>query len=136
MPIQAAPELTWLTFTTIMTGLLWVPYIANRLTEQGVWEGLWDPQGRTDSQSPWARRMMQAHENAAENLVVFAPLALAVHLSGSGTELTATAAMLYFFFRLGHFVVFSFGVPILRVVFFLLGFACQAVLALHLLGWS
>ena len=45
MPIQAAPELTWMTFTTIMTGLLWVPYIVNRLMEQGVWEGLWDPQG-------------------------------------------------------------------------------------------
>jgi hypothetical protein len=31
--------------------------------------------------------------------------------------------------------VFTFGLPVLRVVLFALGFACQAVLALNLLGW-
>lgn len=134
MPIHASPEFSWLLLTTMMTGLFWVPYILNRLMEQGIFNGLWDPEGLTETRVPWARRMMQAHGNGVENLVVFAPLALGVHLGGSGTALTAGAAMAYFFARLGHFIVFTLGVPVLRVVLFLVGFACQAVLALRLLG--
>jgi uncharacterized MAPEG superfamily protein len=135
MPTESSPELTWLIATAAMTGLFWVPYILNRLNEQGILAGLWDPQGLTDTKVGWARRMMQAHDNAVENLVVFAPLALAVHLLGTGTELTAGAAMTYWFARLGHYLVFSLGVPVLRIVCFLVGFACQVILALNLLGW-
>jgi len=135
MTIEASPELGWLSLTAMMTGLLWVPYIINRLMEQGVPQALWDPAGATATRRAWAERMMKAHANAVENLVVFAPLAIAVHLSGSGTAATANAAMVYFFARLGHFLVFTFGVPVLRVVLFALGFVCQAVLALNLLGW-
>jgi uncharacterized MAPEG superfamily protein len=58
-----------------------------------------------------------------------------VHLTGTTTELTVQAVMVYFYARLGHFIVFSFAAPILRVVLFLVGFACQAVLAATLLGW-
>ena len=136
MTTEPTPELSWLIATTVMTGLFWLPYILNRLIEQGILTALWDPQGETATRTGWAQRMMKAHENAVENLIVFAPLALAIHLSGSGTELTAAAAMSYFFARLGHFVVFSLGIPLLRVLLFLTGFACQAVLALNLLGWQ
>lgn len=135
MSSSSSPELTWLVYVTALTGLLWVPYIVNRLLEQGVLAGIWDPLGITDTRRPWAQRMMAAHANGVENLAVFAPLALAVHLLGLGDGLTATAVMLYFFARLGHFLVFTFAVPLLRVLLFLTGFACQAVLALRLLGW-
>ena len=41
-----SPELYWLTITTLMTGLMWVPYILNRLVEKGPLKATWDPQRR------------------------------------------------------------------------------------------
>lgn len=51
-----------------------VPYIINRMLEQGIGRAIWDPQGITKTEVNWAERMMRAHKNAVENLVVFAPL--------------------------------------------------------------
>lgn len=37
MPTETlATELYWLTITTLMTGLMWLPYILNRMIEQGA----------------------------------------------------------------------------------------------------
>lgn len=127
-------ELFWLVAVVTMTGLFWVPYIINRMAEQGFGKALWDPVGLTEAKAAWAERMMRAHENAVENLVIFAPLVLAVHMSGAGTEMTAMACAVYFYARLAHFFVFTFRVPLLRVVTFLVGFGAQMVLALTLLG--
>lgn len=135
MSVPMSAELTWLTYTTLMTGLMWVPYILNRLREQGVAEGFWDPQGITDSRVGWAQRMMKAHANAVENLAVFAPLAIMVAITGAGSELTALAAKAYFFARLGHYLVFSIGVPLLRVLLFVVAVCAQLVLGFALLGW-
>ena len=128
-------ELTWLIYVTLATGLFWIPYILNRVLEQGVFNALWDPQGETDTAVPWARRMMKAHENAVENLAVFAPLVLAVHITGSRTEATAIACVVYFYARLGHYLAFTLALPVLRVLLFLTGFGAQLVLALTLIGW-
>jgi uncharacterized MAPEG superfamily protein len=134
MNAQVSAELYWLVMTVLMTALFWVPYIINRMLEQGVLRALWDPYGRTDTGRDWARRMKQAHENGVENLALFAPLVIAVQLTGSGSEGTATACMVYFVARLLHYVVFTFAVPLLRVVTFLTGFAVQIVLATAVLG--
>ena len=49
-------------------------------------------------------RAVRAHLNAVENLAVFAPLALAVHVTGAGTPLTAAASMTYFAARALHLI--------------------------------
>ena len=126
-------EMYWLVMTLLMTSLFWVPYIINRLLEQGVLTALWDPQGETHTDKAWARRMMQAHVNAVENLVLFAPLVILVQITGSHSDTTATACMVYFFARLIHYLVFTFAVPVLRVLSFATGFAVQLILALALL---
>jgi len=123
-------ELYWLTLTALLTGLLWMPYILNRFAEIGVIAAIFNPQTDSKPKAPWADRMMKAHTNAVENLVVFAPLALAVHLSGTATELTAKATMIYFFVRLLHFIVYTLAIPGARTVCFLIGFACQMILGL------
>lgn len=134
MNMHLSPELYWLVLTTLMTGLFWIPYILNRMMEQGLFNAIWDPHGHTDTKKPWANRMMRAHENAIENLAVFAPLVIALHITQLNTSLTATACMIYFFTRLGHFWAFTFAIPVLRVITFLIGFGMQAILALVLLG--
>ena len=53
-------ELTWLTYTVLMTALFWVPYILNRMAEQGIWPALWDPQGHTTAKAEWPMENMMA----------------------------------------------------------------------------
>ena len=125
-------EVYWLALTLFMTAIMWVPYILNRLVEQGVFNALWDPRGVTATRNAWAERMMRAHENAVENLVVFAPLVLLIESTQLNSPLTATACMVYFFARLAHFLVFTFGVPVLRVLTFAVGFGVQMILLARL----
>ena len=134
MNLELSNELYWLVATILMTSLLWVPYILNRMHEQGIFNAIWDPQGHTETKKDWARRMMQAHENAVENLVIFAPLVILVQVTGFNSEVTASACMLYFFTRMVHYLAFTFAVPVVRVVTFLIGFGVQLILALTLLG--
>ena len=128
------PELYWLVLTTVMSGLFWIPYILQRILENGALPALLDPQGLTHMHAAWAQRMMRAHQNAVENLAIFAPLVLVLHVTGANTALTATACMVYLVARAAHFVIYTFAIPLFRTVVFLVGFGAQVVLALTLLG--
>lgn len=127
-------ELYWLTLTVLTTGLMWIPYILNRIIERGMLPAIWDPQGITETKVAWADRMARAHENAVENLVIFAPLVLAIQVTNLSSEITAIACIVYFFSRLAHFFVFTFAVPVLRVVMFMISVGAQLVLAFTLLN--
>ena len=108
-------ELYWLILSILLTAVLWLPYIINRLVEQGFFTALWDPDGETSTKTAWAERLMSAHVNAVENLVLFAPLVIILQILEMNTELTAMATMLYFFSRLAHVLLFT-----LRLLYFLL----------------
>ena len=128
------PEVFWLTATAVMTGLLWIPYIVNRVMELGPPPMTWFPLPDPPPKAPWAARAMRAHSNAVENLVIFAPLALAVHVIGGGTDVTAAACMAYFFARAAHYLICIFGLPIIpRTVAFLAGVGAQMTLGVTLL---
>lgn len=127
-------ELYWLTLTVLMTGLMWIPYILNRLLEQGLGLALWDPQGESGTKVAWAERMSRAHSNAVENLIIFAPLVISLQLTQMNNELTALACMLYFYSRLAHYIVFTFAVPVMRIITFAGGVCAQLMLAFTLLG--
>jgi len=47
MNILLSTELYWLVMTLLMTSLFWVPYIINRMLEQGILNALWDRFGET-----------------------------------------------------------------------------------------
>jgi len=114
-----------------MSGVLWGPYILNRLYEEGIAKAIWNPEPDAGPKAKWAVRMMRAHENAVENLVIFIPLVFIIQISGLNNENTAYACALYFFTRLAHYLVFSFGIPILRVVIFFISFYAQVLLAIE-----
>jgi len=132
---KMTPEIYWLTLTCLMTALMWVPYILNRIVEMGLWPALKNPQPDKNPKAQWAFRTERAHANAVENLVIFAPLAIAVHSLGLSSETTALAVMVFFFSRLAHFLIYAFGVPLLRTMAFFVGWVCQIVLGLTILGW-
>ena len=127
-------ELHWLILTILLTAVLWIPYILNRLIEQGVLSAFWDPDGETSTKVAWAERLMSVHVNAVENLVVFAPLVIITHILDMNTELTASASLLYFFSRLAHVILFTLRVPILRIIAFLGGFIAQMIFVFNLLA--
>ena len=133
--MSLSPEITYTALSAGLTGVLWIPIIVNRLVEAGVWKALSNPEPDVRPQADWAYRLANAHRNAIENLAVFAPLALAVHLMGLGTALTAAAAMAYFWSRLAHAGIYTFGVPLLRTIAFAVGFASQVILFLRLFGF-
>ncbi len=129
-----SPELYWLTLTVVMTACLWLPYILKLIGQVGLVAALTDPNGGRDFDAAWATRARKAHANAVENLVVFAPVALLVGLLEVSTAATATAAVVYFFARLAHFVFYVAGVAPLRTVTFAIGWGCTIIMALRLLS--
>ena len=82
-------ELFWLVLTVAMTGLFWVPYIPDRIMARGLMGAMANPSPSDKAQSPWARRMMAAHTNAVENLVIFAPLVLTARALSIATVSTS-----------------------------------------------
>ena len=131
----ASPEVYSTALAALFTGLLWVPIIVNRLAEMGPWNALKNPQPDVRPHADWAYRLANAHRNAIENLAVFAPLAIGVHILGLSTPLTASAASIFLWSRILHAAIYTAGIPVLRTIAFFIGFLCQIVLAGRLLGW-
>jgi uncharacterized MAPEG superfamily protein len=127
-------ELMWLTLTVILTGVLWVPYIIDRILVRGAAGAMANPSRRDKPQSAWAQRLYFAHTNAVENLMIFAPLVLILDAQGISTPATALACAVYFWARLAHAIVYTMGVPVLRTLAFTVGFLAQVVLVLAIFG--
>lgn len=131
-----SPEITYTALSAALTGLLWIPIVLNRLMEIGVWRALKNPEPDLRPEAAWAYRLANAHRNAIENLVVFAPLALIVHALGLGAPATALACAIFFWSRLAHAVIYTLGIPLLRTIAFLIGFGAQATLFLRIFGMA
>jgi uncharacterized MAPEG superfamily protein len=129
-------ELYWLMLTVLMTSLFWLPYILDRLAVRGVGPVLMDtkPEGG-GPHSLWAQRAIRAHQNAVENLVIFAPAVLVAHVLGISTPATRAAVAVYFLARLVHFIVHTAGIPVVRTLSFAVGWGAQVVIIFNVLKW-
>lgn len=125
-------ELTYLTWTTVFTALMWVPYILNTIIVRGLINAV----GYSENPkplAPWAARMKQAHSNAVENLVVFGLLVLLAQTAGVNNETTVLACAVYFYARIIHCLAYTLGIPWVRTFAFAVGFMCQISLAVQIL---
>lgn len=127
-------ELFWLTLSAALTGVLWLPYTLDRIIVRGLMGAMANPRSDDAPQSAWADRLIAAHGNAVENLVVFAALVLTAQALGIANATTAFAAALYFWARLVHAVVYTLGIPVLRTLSFAGGFVAQLLLVLAIFG--
>ena len=110
-----SPDLKYLLLSTILcfVQVLIAAAGANRQvglpTLAGNREGLPEITG-------WAGRARRAYLNMLENLVLFAALVLIAAVSGKANATTAMGAMIFFWGRLAHAVVYLIGIPWLRTV--------------------
>jgi uncharacterized MAPEG superfamily protein len=127
-------ELMWLTLTVILTGVLWIPYILDRIMVRGLMGAMANPSPNDAPQSQWAQRLQRAHLNAVENLVIVAALVLTLQIMQHSTQSTVIACAVYFWARLAHAIVYTLGIPVLRTLAFAVGFLAQIALVLAVFG--
>ena len=126
-------ELKYLALVTAFTALMWIPYIFNVIMVRGVLDAVGYPEN-PKPMAPWATRMKAAHYNAVENLVVFAALVLVANAVGVKGEATALACVIYFWARVVHFLAYTFRIPWVRTLAFVVGFGSQLTLAFKILA--
>lgn len=124
-------ELFYLALVTAFTGLMWVPYILDRIMVRGIVDAVGYAEN-PKPQTPWARRLMKAHANAVENLMIFATLVLVANASGVGSPAIAASAAVYFWARVAHAIVYTLGLPWVRTLAFAVGVAAEACIAWHI----
>ena len=123
-----SPELKYLALVSVLTAVLWIPYILNELMVRGLMDAVAYPENPKPL-ARWAQRLKAAHYNAVENLVVFAALVLVASVAGIHDPAIATAAAIYFWARVVHAVVYTLAIPWLRTLSFVVGFAMQIWIA-------
>jgi uncharacterized MAPEG superfamily protein len=123
-------EIFWLTMSVILTGVLWLPYMADRIRVRGLMGAMDNPKPKAKAQSDWAQRLYFAHTNAVDNLVLFAPLVLILDSRNISTTTTAIACAVYFWARLVHAVVYAAGITVLRSLAFTVAWLACVVLVL------
>ncbi len=127
-------EIYWLTLTTILTTLLFIPYAGVRIAKIGLVRLLVNPlPGDDPFDKEWAHRAYRAHMNAFENLITFAPLAMAVHVTGTSNETTLLACEVYFWARLVHAPFYIVKTPFVRTIAYFTGLGATLTLAYQLL---
>lgn len=127
------PELFYLALVTAFTGVLWIPYILNRIAVRGLMDAVGYPDN-PKPQPPWAQRLMKAHTNAVENLIVFAPLVLMANALGITGASIGLSALVYFWARVVHAAAYTLAVPWVRTLSFFVGFLSQACIAWQILA--
>jgi uncharacterized MAPEG superfamily protein len=121
-------DLTYLAYTAILTGSLWIPYVISQVVTNGFLTpaNYVDPTPRPVPE--WGKRADRTLMNAVEVFGPFAALVLVAHTAGKASESTAFWTMFFFWSRLAHAVVYLLGLPYIRTVVFTAGWV--AVVAL------
>ena len=110
-------ELTMLVYSTV----LFLVVILAQAVLGIVQNGLVAQAGSRDSlpePSVLRQRMQRLTANLQENLVMFAIVVLVANAMGITNEATALAAAIFFYARVAHAIVYAFGWPMIRPLFY------------------
>lgn len=124
-----APEMTILALVTLFYAFSWVlPLVAKSQVYGARW--LLTNRSTTDlpTLSEIGQRAVRAHDNLKENYPAFAIAILLLAFSGGFTQYTVLAALVFLIARLVHMPAYILGVPWLRTLSWLAGFAATVYL--------
>ncbi len=80
------------------------------------------------------KRLQRLTANLQENLVIFAIVVLAANAVGVSNDTTAMGATLFFYARVAHAIIYAFGWPVIRPLFYFAGLCGIAVILIELFG--
>ena len=106
-------ELQYLTFTAILTGVLWIPVVIGYVTTRGLLTPEDYRSAPTSALPDWVNRANRAHLNAVENFAPFAAVVLVAQLVDVSSAVTVTCAATFFFARLAHALIHLSGIGIM-----------------------
>lgn len=124
----------FLALSGVFTVLMWVPYILARLAVWGPKDFLSNYPKGYPAQEPepplWAQRAKRAHLNMVETLPAFVAVVVAAALMPKGVDEASVGywAMVFYYARVVHYIVYSLGIPYLRTPAYLVSWA--AILAI------
>ncbi len=126
----------YLGLSGVLTALLWLPYVAARLFTWGLPALLKNYTGDFPASEPraplWAERAKRAHLNMVETMPAF--IAVVATAGFYTDELVGNQvghwAMIFFFARVAHAVIYWFGIPFLRTPAYLVSWVSILVI-----GW-
>ena len=114
-------ELRLLTYTALISLLVWVPYILSEIKTRGLARAVGYPSGVVDDLPAWAQRCHRAHMNLVENIGPFAILVLVAHVMGINNAMTVLGAQLFFWARIVQIGVMIAGISWVRTLAFAAG---------------
>ena len=128
-------EIYWLTWNVVLTAAMVIPYALYRMNNLGgLWQVFLTPlPGDNPFDDEWAHRAYRAHMNAFEGIALFAPVAIAVYVTGISNEITALASATFFWARLIYAPLYYFEVPVLKTSVWFISQGATLVLAYELL---
>ena len=124
-------EIFYLVLSTGLCGILWLPYLLERVFNQGLIDTAGYPE-KIAEPAKWAQRSKLAHVNMLENLPVFAILIICLNIIEVSNANTILAASLFFYARIVHAIVYTLGVPWVRPLAFVASWLANIILFLNI----
>ena len=106
-------DLLYLTLSAGFCILLWIPNILSRIQTWGLVNAVGYPANPPELPA-WAQRSKRVHENMVEKSRAVCRARSERSLSGAANETTALGALIFFWARVVHAIVFTLGIPWLR----------------------
>jgi uncharacterized MAPEG superfamily protein len=124
-------ELWYLFLTTILLAILWIPHIIGSVQTAGLLTPEEYRIGRNVAFPHWVRRADRAHVNLVEQYGAFAGLVVIAHLTGVHDAVTVWCAIVFFWARIAHAVIYISGFSQFRArtAVFSIGFLALLVYA-------
>lgn len=115
-------ELTWLAYTALLAGSLWIPFIVgiNVTDFEGKDQQFVRPPDHS-KMKPWVHRSLRAHQNLLEQLVPFAIIVLIGAVIRVSTPVTIACSIIFFWLRMVHAIGMISGLtrfPLRPMIYF------------------
>lgn len=125
-------EIFYLVLSTGLCLVLWVPYLMERIFNQGLIDTAGYPE-KIAAPAKWAQRSKLAHNNMLENLPIFAILIICLSILEVSNANTLLAASLFFYARVVHAVVYTLGIPWVRTIAFVASWLANIILFINII---
>ena len=130
--IDMSSEIFYLVLSTGLCLVLWLPYLLERIFNQGLIDTAGYPE-KIAEPAKWAQRSKLAHSNMMENLPIFAVLIICLNIIEISNANTILAASIFFYARVVHAVVYTLGLPWVRTLAFVASWIANIILFINII---